>query len=85
MSGGLRIRATDAEGPFLLQQGDRIEFSVTHQIRVDGDDSWVKYGVSKTLSEGETAHAVAKALVDHVNTTVMAAVHTTAKAIGGST
>lgn len=38
-----------------LRPGDSIEIVRSHELRIDGDTSWVKYGVRTFISPDETA------------------------------
>jgi hypothetical protein len=54
-----------------LHSGDRIEYGVTHELSVDGDKAWVRYGVTSTLSEGESVEAANRRVTEFVNAVVM--------------
>ena len=56
-----------------LAVGDQIEFGVTHELDVDGDKSWVKYGVTSQVHEGEDAFEATKRVVSFVNAAVLSA------------
>ena len=72
LEGVARQRA--AEGPVsALRPGDRIEYGVTHELTVDEGQAWVRYGISSTLSEGESADEANARVVGFVNAVVMAA------------
>jgi hypothetical protein len=62
-----------------LYTGDRIEFSVTHEIEADGEKAWVKYGVNSSVAEGETATDASARVVGFVNQIVMEAATMVAK------
>lgn len=40
-----------------LSEGDRITISATHQVRIDGEDSWVKMEVNAAVRLDETSDA----------------------------
>lgn len=56
-----------------LQNGDRIEYSVTHELDVDGDKAWVRYGVSTSLGSDESVADANHRVVSFVNGTVLQA------------
>ena len=56
-----------------LRTGDRIDFAVTHELDVDGDKSWVKYGVSSQVGDGENAVEATARIVNFVNGAVLSA------------
>lgn len=63
-----------------LRTGDSIEFTVTHQIRINGDDSWIKYGVH-TKVQDETAEEAAQRALDHVDAFVIKACEQVAQTV----
>lgn len=65
----------------VLREGDRITVSVTHQIRIGGEDSWVKYEASSKLWQSEDAEDAAQRVIAHVNQGVMEAVVKTVKTV----
>jgi hypothetical protein len=64
-----------------LRVGDRIEFAVTHELDVDGDKSWVRYGVTSQVYEGESAGTATGRVVSFVNQAVLAAATEVAKQV----
>ena len=78
----MKLIAKHVEGPF-LREGDTVEFSVTHQIRINGDDSWIKYGIGHKLIDGETEEEAAQKAVDHVDAFVIKACQQVAQTVEG--
>ena len=66
------IRAAIIDNP-PLRAGDRIDFAVTHELDVDGEKSWVKYGVSSQVGDGENAIEATTRIVNFVNGAVLSA------------
>lgn len=64
-----------------LDVGDRISISVTHQIRINGDDSWVKYEASTRRRESESTEEADKRLLDHVDAFVIRACEQVAQTV----
>jgi hypothetical protein len=64
-------KAIEADKHPVLDAGDRIEYGVTHEIDVDGEKAWVRYGVNASVVEGESAEAATRRLVDFVNAAVL--------------
>lgn len=71
--------STHLAGP--LQTGDKIEFSVTHEIDADGDKAWVRYGVTSTVLEHETPVDASVRVVEFVKQTVIDAANQVARQI----
>lgn len=71
------------EASKVLSEGDRITASISHQIRVDGDESWVKYEVNAAVMQGETSDQAKTRVKDHVNATAMEFVHEVVDKIRG--
>lgn len=54
-----------------LDPGDRITWSVTHQITVNGDNSWVKFEATSRRRDNETTEQAKQRLLTFVNTSVI--------------
>lgn len=39
----------------LLDEGDMVMTTVTHEVTIDGEKSWIKHGASTKVRSGETA------------------------------
>jgi len=52
-----------------LDEGDTIAVTVTHQINIQGDNSWVKYEATSKVRPGETTDEADERLLTHVSTT----------------
>jgi hypothetical protein len=74
---------TDRKGieSYQLFAGDQITVSVTHQIQIGRDNSWVKYEAVTRLQPGETPSAARSRAIGHVNESVMEAVHSTVETV----
>ncbi len=57
-----------------LSPGDRVEVSVTHEVRIDSDTSWIKYGVSTKVRENETDEQASARAIELVNQQVIATI-----------
>jgi hypothetical protein len=68
-----------------LSAGDRITVSVSHQIRISGDESWVKYEVNTAVRDEETTQQAKTRAIGHVTAAVMEAVHTTVDTVREAT
>jgi hypothetical protein len=64
-------KAIEADKHPVLAPGDRVEYGVTHEIDVDGEKAWVRYGVNSSVAEGESADQATARLVGFVNAVVM--------------
>lgn len=65
----------------VLHPGDSVEFSVTHQIRINGDDSWIKYGVQTKVQDDETSEEAAQRVLNHVDAFVIQACEQVAQTV----
>jgi hypothetical protein len=74
---------TDRRGieSYQLYAGDQITVSVTHQIQIGRDNSWVKYEAVTRLQPGETPQDARTRAIRHVNESVMEAVHSTVETV----
>lgn len=50
----VRLKTTTDPVP-TLHEGDRIEAGVTHELKINGDSSWVSYKVTSKVGDGESA------------------------------
>jgi len=64
-----------------LSQGDQITVSITHQIEIGRDKSWVKYEAQTKVRPGESAADARTRAIGHVNESVMTTVATTVDSV----
>lgn len=67
-------------GGEFLRDGDKITVAVTHEIKIGGESSWVRYEATSAINE-ETSEEAAKRVIGHVNTGCMEAVESTVNAV----
>jgi hypothetical protein len=65
----------------VLYSGDQITCSITHQIQIGRDNSWVKYEATTKLQPGESAEDARARAVGHANESVMYAVTKTVETV----
>ena len=66
----------------VLRTGDKVTVSVTHEIKIQGDSSWVKYEAT-SLVQDETTEQAASRVINHVNDAAMSAVRETVNRVNG--
>ena len=64
-----------------LFPGDQVTVSVTHQIQIGRDNSWVKYESVTKVRPGEKAEDARRRAIGHTNESVMQAVTETVETI----
>lgn len=64
---------------------DRLEISVTHEVMIDGEKSWVKYGVSGSVGPNESEETARKRASEHVNKGVLATLGETVETVRKAT
>lgn len=57
--------------PDALSPGDWIEISVSHQVRIDREESWIKLGANTKVREDETASEAVSRLSTFINNKVI--------------
>lgn len=62
-------RAVTAQEP--LVEGDTITFSISHELKIGRESTWVKYEVMSKVRESESTESAKRRVVDHVNESVM--------------
>ena len=60
--------------PALLFQGDRVTCSISHQLRIGREETWVRYEAQTSLQEEESQQEAAVRIVGVVNRGVLYAV-----------
>ena len=64
-----------------LQAGDDVECAVTHEIVINGEKSWIKYGVTIKVYPDESPEAARARASKHVNSAVMQVVGETVETV----
>lgn len=62
----MRIKTTTDPVP-TLQEGDRIEVGVTHELKINGDSTWVSYKVTSKVGDSEIAEAASRRVMTFVS------------------
>lgn len=65
--------------PNVLSEGDTIQVTISHQMYIDGDQSWVTYRVQGRVEEGEEFHDANRRVMDAVNAGSKAAIKETVR------
>ena len=61
------------------------EVSVTHEIVIDGEKSWIKYGVSYSVEPGEGVETARERATYEVNTGIMRSIRETVETVKEAT
>lgn len=77
----MQIRSTAVTSA--LDPGDRITVSVSHELKINGESSWVKYEANSAVRENESATEASSRVQDHVEREVMKAVEQTVNSVNG--
>lgn len=67
-----------------LSEGDRITISISHELQIDREHTWVKYEANSAMRPEETALEAAQRIRDHVDREVMKTVHQTVATVTGA-
>jgi hypothetical protein len=57
--------------PVVTHEGDRVAVTITHNIKINGDDSWVKYELETKVHPGEDLAEVDNRVIEHAAKTVV--------------
>ena len=68
-----------------LTEGDRVDVSVTHEIKIGGETSWIKYGVNTQVRPDETAEQARQRATGHVTQGVLQVVTETVESVREAT
>ena len=66
-----------------IQDGDKIEMSVSSSFRVNGGDNWFKYGVTSVVRPGESEEEAYTRVRDHLFEKFKETVYEAAEMISG--
>lgn len=66
-----------------LAEGDGLMFSVTHEVKIDMESSWVKVGATTSVRMGETTEAAFNRLEQMVNEASMRGVEAAVRKVRG--
>lgn len=72
------------ERPPTLAPGDVIDISITHEIVIGGEKSWVKYGAQSTVRDNETTEDAEDRVAALVDAGVMKVIHRTVETVRGT-
>lgn len=64
-----------------LAEGDRVDVSVTHEVKIGKETSWIKYGVNTALMSGETEEQARERASSLVSAGVLKVVEKTVKSV----
>lgn len=73
----MKIQKTDAS---FIRDGDTITVAVTHEIKIGGESSWIRYEASSKVNQ-ETSEQASERTIGFVNEGVMDAVHKTVEKV----
>ena len=69
-------------GAAFLREGDTVTVAVTHEVKIDGESSWIKYEASSKIN-GETSEEASERVIGHVNEGSMRAVYKAVETVKG--
>lgn len=64
-----------------LNDNDMIEVGVSHQLKINGDESWVSYKVATKVRVGESADDATKRALEQVSVAMRTAVEHTVREV----
>jgi hypothetical protein len=67
----MKLQRVNQVEPELFREGDKVTATVTHNIKINGDDSWVKYEITSTQGPEETIDDVDTRVIQHATRTVV--------------
>lgn len=77
----MKLQRVHQEAPEIFHEGDSVRVSVTHNIKINGDDSWVKYEYGTKIQEGEHVDDVDARLIEHATGTVVRLAYSAAQKV----
>ena len=67
----------------MLVEGDRVVCSISHQLRIDGEDTWVKFETNAQVQAEETAEQASERVIQHTNKQAMRTVYVVVETVKG--
>jgi hypothetical protein len=67
----MKLAKVNQVAPLISREGDRVSVTVTHNIKINGDDSWVKYEYESRVASDESVEDVDQRLIEHATSTVV--------------
>lgn len=64
---------------------DQVDIAVTHEIVIDGEKSWIKYGVISKVEPGESLEEARERVAAEVNSGVMRTIEQTVETVREAT
>lgn len=64
-----------------LSEGDWIDVSISHQVKIGRDESWIKYGVMTKVRAGESTEDAKTRAISHVDESVMQTIDRTVETV----
>ena len=77
----MKLQRVHQVEPELFRQGDKVTATVTHNIKINGDDSWVKYEITSTQGPEETIDDVDARVIEHATSTVVRLAYSAAQKV----
>lgn len=67
----MKLQRTSEVAPEIFRDGDKVTGTVTLNIKINGDDAWVKYEITSTKSPDEHIDDVDNRVIQHATKTVV--------------
>lgn len=67
----MKLQKVSQVAPEVFHEGDKVTATVTHNIKINGDDSWVKYEITSTIGPDEHIDDVDNRVLNHATSTVV--------------
>lgn len=71
------------ESRTVLVEGDRVTCSISHQLRIDGEDTWTKFETNAQVQAGEDADEAAERVIQYTNDKAMRVVYLAVETVKG--
>ena len=71
-------------GTSFVREGDTITVAVTHEVKIGGESSWIRFETSTKVA-GETSENASRRAIGFVNQGVMEAVESTVESVRKAT
>ncbi len=73
---GVTVKKRSAE---LLREGDKITVAITHEVKINRDNAWIRYEATSSVGEDEGTDEAKLRIIDHVSNAVIDATYKAAE------
>jgi len=67
----VKLQRVNQVAPEIFREGDKVTAKVTHNFKINNEDSWASYEITSTQGPEETIEDVDNRIIEHASRTVV--------------